>query len=44
MKLFEMLEGIVDFAVITATGKDKLGLIAEITSAVSRGNRNIVDI
>ena len=33
-----------DFAVITATGKDKPGLIAEITDAIARANVNIVDI
>jgi len=33
-----------DFAVITATGKDKPGLIAEITGAIARANVNIVDI
>ncbi|NIQ05033.1 MAG: ACT domain-containing protein, partial [Candidatus Korarchaeota archaeon] len=33
-----------DFAVITATGKDKPGLIAEITDAIARANANIVDI
>jgi phosphoserine phosphatase len=34
----------IDFAVITATGKDKPGLIAEMTSAIARANANIVDI
>jgi len=34
----------IDFAVITATGKDKPGLIAEMTGAISRANANIVDI
>lgn len=34
----------IDFAVITATGKDKPGLIAEITEAITRANVNIVDI
>jgi len=33
-----------DFAVITATGKDKPGLIAEITGAIAHANANIVDI
>jgi len=33
-----------NFAVITATGKDKPGLIAEITDAIARANVNIVDI
>lgn len=33
-----------DFAVITATGKDKPGLIAEITDAIASANVNIVDI
>ncbi|MFB0502053.1 MAG: glycine cleavage system protein R, partial [Candidatus Bathyarchaeia archaeon] len=33
-----------DFAVITATGKDKPGLIAEITDTIARANVNIVDI
>jgi len=33
-----------DFALITATGKDKPGLIAEITGVVARANVNIVDI
>jgi len=33
-----------DFAVITATGKDKPGLIAEITDAIARANVNIIDI
>jgi len=33
-----------NFAVITATGKDKPGLIAEITNAIARANVNIVDI
>lgn len=33
-----------NFAVITATGKDKPGLIAEITEVVARANVNIVDI
>ena len=33
-----------DFAVITATGKDKPGLIAEITDAIACANVNIVDI
>ena len=34
----------IDFVVITATGKDKPGLIAEITEAITRANVNIVDI
>jgi phosphoserine phosphatase len=34
----------IDFAVITATGKDKPGLIAEITDTIARANVNIVDI
>jgi len=34
----------IDFAVITATGKDKPGLIADITGAIARANANIVDI
>jgi len=33
-----------DFAVITATGKDKPGLIAEVTGAIACANVNIVDI
>ncbi len=33
-----------DFALITATGRDKPGLIAEITGVVARANVNIVDI
>lgn len=33
-----------DFAVITATGKDKPGLIAEITGVMAQANVNIVDI
>jgi phosphoserine phosphatase len=33
-----------DFAVITATGKDKPGLIAEITDVIARANVNILDI
>jgi len=33
-----------DFAVITATGRDRPGLIAQITGAVARANVNIVDI
>lgn len=33
-----------DFAVITATGKDKPGLIAEITGVIAQANVNIVDI
>ncbi len=33
-----------NFVVITATGKDKPGLIAEITDVISRSNGNIVDI
>lgn len=34
----------VDFVVITATGKDRPGLIAEITGAIAHANGNIVDI
>ena len=34
----------IDFAVITATGKDKPGLIAEITGVIARANGNIIDI
>jgi len=34
----------IDFAVITATGKDKPGLIAEMTGAIARANANVVDI
>jgi phosphoserine phosphatase len=34
----------VDFVVITATGRDKPGLIAEVTGAIAGGNGNIVDI
>jgi phosphoserine phosphatase len=33
-----------NFAVITATGKDKPGLIAEITDIIARANVNILDI
>jgi phosphoserine phosphatase len=33
-----------NFAVITATGKDKPGLIAEITNVIARANVNILDI
>lgn len=33
-----------NFAVITATGKDKPGLIAEITNIIARANVNILDI
>ena len=33
-----------NLAVITATGKDKPGLIAEITDVIARSNGNIVDI
>ena len=33
-----------NFAVITATGKDKPGLIAEITEVIARANGNIIDI
>jgi phosphoserine phosphatase len=33
-----------DFAMITATGKDKPGLIAEIADVMARANGNIVDI
>jgi phosphoserine phosphatase len=35
---------VTDFAVITATGKDKPGLIAEITNAIAGANVNILDI
>ena len=35
---------LMNFVVITATGKDKPGLIAEITDVISRSNGNIVDI
>jgi len=35
---------VVDFAVITATGKDRPGLIAEITETIALANVNIVDI
>lgn len=34
----------IDFAVITATGKDKPGLISEITGVIARANGNIIDI
>ncbi len=34
----------VDFVVITATGRDKPGLIAEITNAIAHGKGNIIDI
>jgi len=34
----------VDFVVITATGRDKPGLIAEITNAIAYGKGNIIDI
>lgn len=33
-----------DFTVITATGKDRPGLIAELTGVITRANVNIVDI
>jgi phosphoserine phosphatase len=35
---------VTDFAVITATGEDKPGLIAEITNAIAGANVNILDI
>jgi phosphoserine phosphatase len=35
---------VMEFAVITATGKDKPGLIAEITGVIASANANIIDI
>jgi len=34
----------IDFVVITATGRDKPGLIAKITNAIAHGKGNIIDI